>query len=164
MVAMFLASSSSPTGSIAGRAGHRFEVHTMLQGFACHARGVEIVETGPAHVRARVRSKRTHEVELRADGGRLLVGCSCPARSMGIAACKHAWAALLEVDRQGGLEDLRGMRGVLPVEPAPEPTEEPEERGGSKQSKKPARTRASKAEAKPGPARAKPRRGGRARA
>lgn len=164
MVAMSLASSAPLTEPIAGRAGHRFEVHTMLQGFACHARGVEILETGPAHVRARVRSKRTHEVDLRAAGGRLLIGCSCPARSMGVAACKHAWAALLEVDRQGGLEDLRGMRGVLHVEPAPERAQEREKRTSSKPSKNAARARASKTEARPGPARAKARREGRARA
>jgi uncharacterized Zn finger protein len=165
MIAMSVASSaSSLAGSIAGRAGHGFEVHTMLRGFACHARGVEILETGPAHVRARVRSKRTYEVDLRAEGGRLLIGCTCPARSMEVAACKHAWAALLEVDRQGGLEDLRGVRGVLPVAPAPDRAEERAERAGSKQSTKAARARTSKTDAKPGPARAKARQKGRGRA
>ncbi len=160
----------------------------MIKGFACHARGVEILQTGRAHVRARVRSKRTYEVDLRAEGGRLLIACSCPARSMGIAACKHAWAALLEVDRQGGLEDLRGTRGILRVEPAPEQapseaepsretappleatTPEPvrreratEEKSASKRSEKRTPARPGKTEAKPGPARAKPRDGGRPR-
>ncbi|MBX3215912.1 MAG: hypothetical protein KF850_27985 [Labilithrix sp.] len=91
----------------------------MVQGFACHARGVELVASGTTRVHARVRSKRTHDVHLRAEGGRLLVACTCPARSFGLDACKHAWATLLEVDRQEALTALRGARGPLVVEAAP---------------------------------------------
>jgi hypothetical protein len=105
--------------SLAGRAGYKFEPPTMLQGFACHGRGVELCEATPKHVRARVRSKRVHDVDLHARGGRLVVGCSCPARSFGQTVCKHVWAALLEVDRQGGLEDLHAVKGMLPVDAAP---------------------------------------------
>ncbi|MBX3199716.1 MAG: SWIM zinc finger family protein [Labilithrix sp.] len=107
------------TPSIAGRAGHAFAPHAMVQGFACHARGVELVASGTTRVHARVRSKRTHDVHLRAEGGRLLVACTCPARSFGLDVCKHAWAALLEVDRQETLTALRGARGPLAVEAAP---------------------------------------------
>jgi uncharacterized Zn finger protein len=99
----------------------------MVQGFACHARGVELCETTATHVRARVRSKRLHDVDLRATAGRLVIGCSCPARSFGLDVCKHAWAALLEIDRKGGLEDLRAGPGVLPVDPAPLSTKESRE-------------------------------------
>jgi hypothetical protein len=90
----------------------------MVQGFACHARGVEIQIASNTHVVARVRSKRTYDVDLRAVDGRLVVGCKCPARSYGLDVCKHAWAALLEVDRKGGLEALREKTGTLIVEPA----------------------------------------------
>ena len=111
--------------SIAGRAGHAFTPQAMLQGFVCHARGVELTASGPARVHARVRSKRMHDVHLRAEQGRLLVACSCPARSFGLDVCKHAWAALLEVDRQDALADLRKSRGPLVVEPAPPPPSPP---------------------------------------
>lgn len=102
--------------SISGRAGHAFTVHTMIEGFACHARGVELTKRESRHAEARVRGKRLHDVALdvQIDKGRLTVTCSCAAESMGIV-CKHAWAALLEVDREGGLEDVASIRGVLPV-------------------------------------------------
>ncbi len=102
--------------SISGRAGHAFTVHTMIEGFACHARGVELTKRESRHAEARVRGKRLHDVALdvQIDKGRLAVTCSCAAESMGIV-CKHAWAALLEVDREGGLEDVASIRGVLPV-------------------------------------------------
>lgn len=112
-------SSSVPrlaVASLAGRAGHTFDPATMLQGFACHGRGVELCEATPKRVRARVRSKRVHDVELQARSGRLIVACSCPARSFGQTVCKHVWATLLEVDRKGGLEDLHAVRGMLHVD------------------------------------------------
>lgn len=105
--------------SIAGRAGHKFTPPTMVQGFVCHARGVEIQQSSRTRVVARVRSKRVYDVDLRAVDGRLVVGCKCPARSFGLDVCKHAWAALLEVDRKGGLEALREEVGTLTVEAAP---------------------------------------------
>jgi len=107
----------SPTAiSVAGRAGPAFTTHAMMQGFACHSRGVELLVSAAARVHARVRSKRIHDVWLRAERGRLIIACSCPARSLGLDVCKHAWAALLEVDRQVALSDLRAARGALVVE------------------------------------------------
>ena len=125
-----IASSSSPSPSpcppsalsIAGRAGHAFTPHAMMQGFTCHARGVELAASTPGRAHARVRSKRLHDVLLRVEDGRLVVACTCPARSFGLDVCKHAWAALLEVDRQDGLSDLRKTRGPLVVVAAPLPT------------------------------------------
>jgi len=116
-----LSPTPSPTSalSIAGRAGHAFTPQAMLQGFVCHARGVELPASGPARVHARVRSKRTHDVHLRAEQGRLVVACSCPARSFGLDVCKHVWAALLEVDRHDALGDLRKARGPITIVPAP---------------------------------------------
>lgn len=115
--------------SITDRAGHAFTARAMLDGFACHARGVELSSSSATRVQARVRSKRTHDVELRAEHGALLVGCSCPARSLGLEVCKHAWAVLLEVDRQGGLDALRGARDLLRVSASPlETRDEPRRR------------------------------------
>ncbi len=107
--------------SIAGRAGHAFTPHAMMQGFTCHARGVELAASDPGRAHARVRSKRLHDVLLRVEDGRLVVACTCPARSFGLDVCKHAWAALLEVDRQDGLSALRKTRGPLVVVAAPLP-------------------------------------------
>lgn len=121
-------SSSTPLSilSIAGRAGHAFTPPAMMQGFACHARGVELVSCGAARVHARVRSKRVHDVLLRVEQGRLSIACTCPARTYGLDFCKHSWAALLEVDRRDGLSDLRRTRGPLAVHAAPPAPEAPD--------------------------------------
>jgi hypothetical protein len=112
------AQAATPFLSLAVRAGHASTSTAMMQGLTCHARGVELVVSTGAHVHARVRSKRTHDVHLRADGERLLVACSCAASTFGAPVCQHVWAALLEVDRRSGLESLRAKRGALSVESA----------------------------------------------
>lgn len=114
-------SSTSPTLSplllsLAGRVGHAFEVQTMIAGFGCHARGVELAAFDARSAQAIVKSKRSHTVDFRVAHGKLLVKCSCPAESMGVHPCKHTWAALLEIDKQGGLADLRTKRGSLVIE------------------------------------------------
>lgn len=96
----------------------------MIAGFGCHARGVELAAFDAKSARAIVKSKRTHTVDFRIANGKLLVKCSCPAESMGVHPCKHTWAALLEIDKQGGLADLRTKRGPLVLERVVE-TEEP---------------------------------------
>lgn len=106
---------ASSSVSIAGRAGHAFTPHAMLQGFSCHAKGVELAAVSSTRVTARVRSKRLYEVTLRVAADRLVVACSCPARSLGLDVCKHAWAALLEIDRQGALPHLRDSRSALRI-------------------------------------------------
>jgi hypothetical protein len=88
----------------------------MVEGFACHARGVETVTSTAHRFQARVRSKRMHDVCLRAERGRLVIACSCPARSLGLDGCKHAWASLLEIDRLAAFQDLRQSPGALVVE------------------------------------------------
>lgn len=102
------------TISLAGRVGQHFDPHTMIAGFQCHTRGVELSSAGRDRIDARVRGKRTRDVVLsvRADGA-LAVTCSCPAQSYGQTHCKHVWAALLEIDRQGAFEELRGTRRAL---------------------------------------------------
>jgi hypothetical protein len=125
---------------LAARAGHAFEPLVMVHGLGCHARGVEVVAATKTEVRARVRSKRTHDVFLRADAGRLLVACTCPAPDIGEKACKHAWATLLEIDRRGGLEDLRTSTTRLHVVPMPFGTPELVEAGPPKNAVR-ARTR-----------------------
>ena len=101
--------------SLAGRVGHLFDPQTILQGFVCHTKGVELTSRGNARIDARVKGKRTHAVALASLDGALSVACSCPAKSYGQSYCKHLWAALLEVDRHGGLDDLRTTRAPLDV-------------------------------------------------
>lgn len=101
----------------------------MLKGFECHARGVELLDSGNDHVVARVRGPRPQDVDLRVASGRLVIKCTCPSESMTPDPCRHAWAALLEIDRQGLLDDLRTKRGHVGVssireEPAPPPATE----------------------------------------
>ena len=102
--------------SIAGRVGHVFEIQTMLAGFGCHARGVSLEGGDGRSAHATVKGKRSYTVNFRVADAKLLVKCSCPAESMGVTPCKHAWAALLEIDRQGALADLRTNRGMLTLE------------------------------------------------
>lgn len=97
----------------------------MLAGFGCHARGVELVNGDDRSAQASVRGKRSHTVDFRVADGKLLVKCSCPAESMGVVPCKHAWAALLEIDRQGALASLRTKRGLLALEREMEIAEPP---------------------------------------
>lgn len=104
--------------SLAGRVGHLFDPQTILQGFVCHTKGVELTSHGKARIDARVKGKRTHAVALASLDGALSVACSCPAKSYGQSYCKHLWAALLEVDRHGGLDELRTTRAPLDVIPS----------------------------------------------
>jgi hypothetical protein len=126
--------------SIAGRVGHAFEVQTMIAGFACHARGVELSAFDGKSAHAIVKSKRAHTVDFRISNGKLLVKCSCPAESMGVHPCKHTWAALLEIDKQGGLADLRTKRGALVLErEAPEEPKPVKKKAAAKKTKARAR-------------------------
>jgi hypothetical protein len=68
-------------------------------------------------VEAEVRGKRVQHVRLAVDEGRLATACSCSATLLGPAVCRHVWATLLEVDRQGALESLRATQRGLGLAP-----------------------------------------------
>lgn len=123
--------------SVAGRVGHAFAPPAMLKGFECHTRGVELLDSAADHVVARVRGPRVQDVDLRVASGRLVIKCTCPSDSMTPDPCRHAWAALLEIDRQGLLDDLRTKRGHASVErvataAAPLPDEAPAKKKSAK--------------------------------
>jgi uncharacterized Zn finger protein len=104
------------TVTIADRAGKCFHVHAHAQGYARWKSGsVSIEEESPRAVVAKVRGQPTRKVRLEEDGGRLLVDCTCSARTLERPGCKHVWAALLEVDRRGALGGLRSTRAALRV-------------------------------------------------
>ena len=110
-----MAAQPSVSISLAGRVGYLFDPPTILQGFVCHTKGVALTSRSNVRIEARVKGKRTHALALTSKNGALEVECSCPARSYGQSYCKHLWAALLEIDRHGGLDDLRTTRAPLEV-------------------------------------------------
>jgi hypothetical protein len=106
------------------RVGHAFDIPTMIAGFGCHQKGVTLEAVSAGSARVLVKSQKKHTVELKIARGKLLWSCSCPAESMGKPVCQHTWAALLEVDKQGALAELRNARTHMPLERAsssPEP-------------------------------------------
>jgi len=62
---------------------------------------------------AEVKGKRTLHVRLRVAEGRLAAACTCSAKVLGPAHCRHVWAALLEADRQAVLGSLRATPRAL---------------------------------------------------
>jgi uncharacterized Zn finger protein len=79
-------------------------------------------------VEAEVRGKRVQHVRLAIDEGRLATACSCSATLLGPAVCRHVWATLLEVDRQGALESLRATQrglGLAPLADQAQPRAQP---------------------------------------
>ena len=64
-------------------------------------------------MQAEVKGKRTLHVRLRVDEGRLASACTCSAKVLGPARCRHVWAALLEADRQALLGSLRSTARTL---------------------------------------------------
>lgn len=73
---------------------------------------------GPTAVDATVRGEIVRLVNLRAADGRLAIRCACAPENMkDPAGCKHAWAAMLEIDRRGTLDGLRAMPGPIALVP-----------------------------------------------
>ena len=109
--------------TIADRAGRTFPLHAHTQGYARWKSGsVTIEQESPRAIQAKVRGDQTRDVRLQEQDGRLLVQCTCPARTYETPGCKHVWATLLEVDRRGALGGLRAARTPLAVaflEPKP---------------------------------------------
>jgi hypothetical protein len=100
--------------SIADRVARTFPPLACVRGFRYFARrGVTLSNVCESGVDAEVKGKRTQQVRLRVDAGRLAAGCTCAAKLLGPATCKHVWAALLEVDREGALPTLRSTQRVL---------------------------------------------------
>ncbi len=109
---------------IADRAAGAFPPNACVAGFALFAaRKVELTVIDESAVDALVKVKSPRRVSLRAAAGMLSIRCSCPAppargeaSSTGlVVGCKHAWASLLEADREGVLATLRRSRGALRV-------------------------------------------------
>jgi superfamily II DNA or RNA helicase len=61
-------------------------------------RTVEIVDTEPGHIRARVRGTYLYDVTVGWDDQEYHYGCSCPCFADRDQPCKHIWATLLAAD------------------------------------------------------------------
>jgi uncharacterized Zn finger protein len=68
---------------------------------------VDLVSVSEGAIDADVKGKRTLRVTLRVEDGRIASACTCSAKVLGPAACRHVWATLLEIDRRGAFESLR---------------------------------------------------------
>jgi hypothetical protein len=121
-----------PRVSIAQRAAAGFARHAFVHGYSLYAgRHVVVTSASPTAVEAVVRTSRVRRVHVRVEGGGIAIGCGCGPTSLdGPVGCKHAWAALLEVDRTEGLGAARGSTAPLVVTrlafaDAPEPEAAP---------------------------------------
>jgi len=102
---------------VADRVARAFPPLACVRGFRYFARKrIDLVSVSERAIEADVRGKRTLRVTLRVEGGRLASACSCSAKVLGPAACRHVWATLLEVDKRGLLESLRATERSLTLE------------------------------------------------
>lgn len=100
--------------SVADRASRSFPPLACVRGFRYFARArVDFVSASEKLIEADVKGKRTLRVRLQVDDGRLAAACTCFAKTMGPAACRHVWAVLLEVDRRGAFAALRATSRSL---------------------------------------------------
>lgn len=100
--------------SIADRVARAFPPLACVRGFRYFARRrVELSNVSERALDAEVKGKRMQHVKLRVEDGRLAAACSCAAKVLGPATCRHVWATLLEIDRQGAFANLRGTQRVL---------------------------------------------------
>jgi len=102
--------------SIADRLSRAFPPLACVRGFRYFARRrVELSQVSEKQLDAEVKGKRTQHVRLRVEEGRVAAACTCAAKVLGPATCRHVWATLLEVDRQGVLASLRNTQRPLAI-------------------------------------------------
>jgi uncharacterized Zn finger protein len=100
--------------SLADRVARGFPPLACVRGFRYFTRRrVTFSNVSDAGLDAEVKGKRTLHVRLRVDDGRLAAACTCSAKLLGPARCRHVWATLLEADRQALLGSLRSTARTL---------------------------------------------------
>jgi uncharacterized Zn finger protein len=101
--------------SVADRVARAFPPLACVRGYRYFARRrVALANVSETGLDADVRGQRVQHVRLRVHSdGRLASGCTCAAKILGPAACRHVWATLLEIDRQGAFDGLRGTQRAL---------------------------------------------------
>ncbi|MBX3185498.1 MAG: hypothetical protein KF819_00730 [Labilithrix sp.] len=102
--------------SIADRVARAFPPAACIRGyFYFDRKRVALAIPSESRVDATVKGKRTQQVSVQVAGAHLGTRCTCAAQTLGPASCRHVWAVLLEIDRIGALEVLRGSRARLPL-------------------------------------------------
>ena len=100
--------------SVADRVARLFPPLACVRGYRYFLRKrVDFVNESESAIDADVKGKRTLRVVLRVHGGRLSSACTCSAKILGPAACRHVWATLLEIDRRGAFASLRANERAL---------------------------------------------------
>lgn len=130
--------------SVADRVARSFPPLACVRGFRYFARKrVDLVSVSEGAIDADVKGKRTLRVCLRVVEGRLASACTCAAKVLGPAACRHVWATLLEIDRRGAFESLRSTQRslVLGVIEAAKPAPQTARAKAPARTKAPAKTR-----------------------
>ncbi len=105
------AAAATPTArpvSLADRVAQGFVPLACVRGFRYFTRRrVSLSSVSESGLDAEVKGKKTLLVRLRVEGGQLAAACTCSAKLLGPARCRHVWATLLEADRQALLPSLR---------------------------------------------------------
>jgi hypothetical protein len=100
--------------SLADRVARGFPPLACVRGFRYFTRRrVTLSNVNESGLDAEVKGKRTLLVRLRVVDGRLAAACSCSAKVLGPARCRHVWATLLEADRQALFGSLRTTMRTL---------------------------------------------------
>jgi len=95
---------------LASRLSLQFEQRVQSKGFGLFRdRAVRVTEESPRRLAAMVTGGRLYEVRVTYDDNRLLVSCECPYFA-DFGTCKHLWAAILEADRRGALQDAQNAK------------------------------------------------------
>ena len=103
--------------SIADRVSRAFPPLACVRGFRYFARQrVTLTQTSDKAIDADVKGTRIQQVQLRVEDGRIAAACTCSAKVLGPATCRHVWATLLEIDRQAALPGLRSTQRPLAIE------------------------------------------------
>lgn len=96
--------------TLAAKLAFQFEKKIQVRGQDLYdQRAVKVVEATPRHLVAEVSGSRLYDVDLKYARGSLMIGCDCPFY-VDHGPCKHIWAAILEADRRGSLEEARVSR------------------------------------------------------
>jgi uncharacterized Zn finger protein len=109
--------------SVADRVARAFPPLACVRGYRYFARRrVALANVSETGLDADVRGQRVQHVRLRVQpDGRIASGCTCAAKTLGPAACRHVWATLLEVDREGAFDGLRDTQRPLALAPLDAP-------------------------------------------
>jgi hypothetical protein len=129
-----------PRVALADRVARAFVPLVCVRGFHYFdKKRIDLLLVEESAIDATVKGKRVQQVQLRIADGHLGASCTCVAKLLGPAACKHVWATLLEIDRRGELASLRTTTralalGVIDDAPGQRPKRKAGAAGGAKPS------------------------------